>query len=149
MERRPINVFLLDDELVLCDLLKRALSSREDLDPRYIEVPSGTGCEALKILESIISPPDLLFIDLRLNNGVSGFEVIDKAVKKFDKNEMFIVILTGCWEGSSDWDKSMEYLKEGKVDSIIGKWGIGTVLQEIDSVLSKMIEESEKSNKET
>lgn len=135
---KRISTLLLDDEMVICDIIKREISKRKNLQAEFIECPSGTGSEAVKKLKSCKKAPQLLFIDLRLNNGLSGFDVIDEALKLFEKEDMYIAILTGCWEGSEDWDRSMQYLNEGKVDSLLGKWGIGVVLDEIKGILDLM-----------
>jgi len=134
-----LRTLLLDDESVICDIVKREVGKREGVEPEYLEVPTGTGKEAIELMKKEASPPNLLFIDLRLNNGLTGFDVIDWAVTNFKKDDMKIVILTGCWEGSEDWDKSVSYMNEGKVDALLGKWGIGIVLSEIGNVLDKIL----------
>ena len=135
---KKIKTFLLDDESVICDIIRREIEKNEHLDSEFVEVPSGTGREALEILSRMDSPPDLLFIDLRLNNGVTGFDVIDFCLGRFERSSMYIVVLTGCWEGSEDWDRSVKYLEENKIDSLLGKWGIGIVLSEISLILDQV-----------
>lgn len=134
---RQIQVLLLDDESVICDLIRREIEKREDLQAEYVIIESGTGKEALQVLEALDKAPDLLFVDLRLNNGVTGFDVIDRALEKFPRDKMNITILTGCWEGSDDWERATRYQSEGKVNHLIGKWGIGIVLKKLRLVLEE------------
>ena len=134
---RDLQVLLLDDESVICDIIKREFRKHPNLKIDFIEVPSGTGHEAIALLNKKERAPDISFIDLRLNNGLSGFDVIDYLVGRFGREGIYCVILTGCWEGSVDWDKGTRFVQEGKVKRLIGKWGIGIVIEELRSILSE------------
>lgn len=130
------SILLLDDEVVICDIVKRELRKLLGGEVELIEVPSGTGSEAISLLNNRGKAPHMAFIDIRLNNGLNGFDVIDYLVGRFGKGTTYSVILTGCWEGSPDWDRGVEFLKEGKIQRIIGKWGIGVVIDEIREATS-------------
>jgi len=135
------NVFLLDDEPVICEVLMKEIRKRKSLNPTITTVPEGTGSAALRVLKSMSEEdkePDLSIIDLRLNNGLTGFDVIDKIIELFGKKSHKIVILTGSWEGSEDWERAMKYLAEDKVDEVLGKWGLGQVLSNIKKFLNRI-----------
>lgn len=136
-----LRVFLLDDEPVISQILTREIKSLEIDDLEITEVPEGTGKSAIEKLEELKAQgrqPGLFVIDLRLNNGLSGFDVIDRILELFDREASKIVILTGCWEGSDDWVQSLKYREDGKVDNVLGKWGLGQVLSGFRKILGEL-----------
>ncbi|GIU81492.1 MAG: hypothetical protein KatS3mg006_0556 [Pyrinomonadaceae bacterium] len=101
-EEKP-RVLIVDDEEVVCSLLKDVLGEK------YQCIATNSASDALKLLEE--SEFDLLICDIGLE-GVSGIEIAKEAKSKFP--ELVIVIISG----KGDIESAIEAIRVGAFDYI-------------------------------
>ncbi|OGR64968.1 MAG: hypothetical protein A2X34_05920 [Elusimicrobia bacterium GWC2_51_8] len=85
LKRTPCTALVVDDEKIIADHLKEALSSEG-----YVVDSVNNGSDALTRINA--SPPDILFLGLMLP-GINGFEIIEAMEKdpKFKDTAIFIL----------------------------------------------------------
>ena len=84
---KNIRAVILDDERSACERLKKLLSSFPEIELAAYFMDSGKGMKYI-----IQKKPDLVFLDVELENAVSGFDLIEQ----LDQNGFhpYIVLVT-------------------------------------------------------
>ncbi len=100
------KVIIVEDEVVLCNLIKEGLNS---LDEAILIETSNSATEALKILQK--TEIDIIVTDIRLP-GMDGFQLIEKA-KEIQPDVMSIIIT-----GHGDVDNAIEAIQLGAINFI-------------------------------
>jgi DNA-binding NarL/FixJ family response regulator len=84
----PIRTIIIDDEKPACERLKRLLGSFSQINVIDVFTNSRKGLECI-----IKQKPDLVFLDVELENGQSAFDLINKLDKNFYRPH--IILVTG------------------------------------------------------
>jgi len=84
---RSISVVVVDDEQPACDRLSNLLAKFKEVEPL------GSFTDSLKAVEFIKRKyPDIVFLDVELENGISAFDIITKIRDEADKSPHFVIV---------------------------------------------------------
>ncbi|HRT90100.1 MAG TPA: response regulator, partial [Bacteroidales bacterium] len=84
---RSVSVVVVDDEQPACDRLSNLLAKFKEVEPL------GSFTDSLKAVEFIKRKyPDIVFLDVELENGISAFDIITKIRDEADKSPHFVIV---------------------------------------------------------
>lgn len=124
-----LKAIILDDEKCSCERLRRILSSFDFVGDIWCSTNS---LEGAKIITE--KKPEIIFLDIELENNVTGFEVIDK-INRNDYHP-FIIIITGHPQ------YSIKAIRHGVFDYIMKPIDIDELKKSLDRLLTQTLYKS-------
>lgn len=139
MENRPMRILLIEDDELQCDMFKKYVSSRNDVDLVAITNSSNEALEYVKEYN-----PEGIILDIELHKGQgSGIEFLER-VKEYNKKFKPIIIVTT----NSSSEILYNNLHEDGVDLIFYKQQIDYSIKSVISALTLLRKSLYKHNNE-
>lgn len=123
MERKPIKILIVEDEILVAFQMKRELESHG-----YIVVePAYTGQKAIESARE--ESPDICIMDIRLSGDMDGIEAAQIIQTEKD---LPVIFVTGY--------KDSEIVERAQVIKTLAVLGKPTLVKQIDEVIKKAFE---------
>ncbi len=119
-----LKAVILDDEQSSCERLRRILTSFDFIGDTWCSTNSLKGNKIIAEQQ-----PEIIFLDIELENGVSGFEVIER-IDRSNYNP-FIIMITGHSQ------YSVKAIRHGVFDYIMKPVDIDELKESLDRLLKQ------------